>query len=381
MWVERNSARRRRGAFSARRSILMVLVLAVAPLPAARLEAVSAEPVSPLVTLAVPGGIVTTQRVLAPTFDDGPSTDTPQILAILHAFHVHATFFLIGRQVAPYEPAVRSEVRAGDEVGNHTYDHFDLLPLSDRQIISQLAQTQQAIRAAAGIVPRWFRPPDGAVDDRVVRLASSLGLGSVLWNVDPRDWSRPGTSAIIDTVVHQALPGSIIIMHDGGGDRSETAAALPIILRTLQARGYRFLTVSELFGLRPPTPCNARHAARWFAAAGIAPQPAHAIYRAWLSHYCVGRNLGPATSGEYQEAPLLIAQDFADTAHRVEWVTSSGSIRVVTVWPWAAKVFATNGIRPQWHSAITHAWFEQFFQGRDWGPATGAPRLRGPTAT
>jgi peptidoglycan/xylan/chitin deacetylase (PgdA/CDA1 family) len=319
---------------------------------------------------------MTSQRVVALTFDDGPSSYTPPILAVLRAFRAHATFFAIGRQVLQDPALVRAEVSAGDEVGNHTYTHADLLYLSNQSIRMQLIQTQEAIHAAAGITPVWFHPPDGAIDLRVAAVAASLGLRPVLWSVDPRDWSRPGTSAIIQRVLAAVRPGGIILLHDGGGDRSQTVAALSIILRALQAEGYRFLTVSGLFRLPAVPSCHETRAAHWFAAAGIAPVPSRAIYRTWFQSYCRGNNFGPATSPEYVLAAGMTAQDFARTAHRLEWDTTAGSVHVTLMWSWAARVFAARGVQARWHTPITHAWFDEYFHGHNRGPALQRPRVQ-----
>jgi peptidoglycan/xylan/chitin deacetylase (PgdA/CDA1 family) len=326
--------------------------------------------------LDISARVLTSQRVVALTFDDGPSPYTAQILAILHAFRAHATFFAIGRQVIQDPAMVRAEVSAGDEVGNHTYSHANLLYLSNLGIRTQLLQTQEVIHAAAGISPVWFRPPDGAIDSRVAAVAASLGLRPILWSVDPRDWSRPGTSAIIQRVLAAVRPGSVVLLHDGGGDRSQTVAALSVILRALQAEGYRILTVSGLF--HPPSvpACNQTRAAHWFAAAGISPLPRHAIDRIWFQSYCLGRNFGPATSSEYVLAPGTTAQDFARTAHRLERNRMAGSVHVTLMWAWAARVFAARGVQPRWHTPITHAWFDEYFHGHNWGPALQEPRVR-----
>jgi peptidoglycan/xylan/chitin deacetylase (PgdA/CDA1 family) len=111
-----------------------------------------------------------------------------------------------------------------------------------------MAETNRRIKAASGFEPCLFRPPGGAFNSRVVSDARRLGMTTVIWDVDPADWSRPGTSAIYSRVVSATRPGSIVIMHDGGGDRSQTVAALPRIIRTLRHRGYSFVTVTKLLG-------------------------------------------------------------------------------------------------------------------------------------
>ena len=181
-------------------------------------------------------------RTVALTFDDGPSPYTHRVLRILRRFRVPATFFLIGQQVGPFRREARAELRAGEEIGNHSLRHSFLPSRGD------LARTNQVIRRATGFRPCLFRPPGGAVNSRLVGSALSLGMDTITWDVDPRDWSRPGTGAIVSRVLGAVRPGSIVLMHDGGGPRGETVAALPTILRVLRHRGYRFKTVSALLG-------------------------------------------------------------------------------------------------------------------------------------
>ncbi len=178
---------------------------------------------------------------VALTFDDGPSPYTPQVLSILKKHHVKGTFFEIGEQVSSASSAV---VKAGEEIADHSYRH------ETDPSRSSMAATNNAIRRATGFEPCLFRPPGGAYNSHVVGDARALGMTTVIWNVDPRDWSRPGTDAIYSRVVSATHPGSIVLMHDGGGDRSETVAALPRIIKTLRGRGYHFVTVSKLLGQR-----------------------------------------------------------------------------------------------------------------------------------
>lgn len=206
----------------------------------------------------------TSDRVVALTFDDGPSPYTPRVLALLHSVDAHATFFVVGLHVTQYPSFVKAETLSGNLVGNHTYSHVDLEILANAAVLEQLAATQSAVHSAAGVTPRWFRPPYGAVDARVAELASSLGLQTVLWSVDPQDWLRPGVDAIAQRVLAQVRPGSVVLFHDGGGDRSETVAALSVVLSSLRAHGYRFLTLDELFYPRrsssaKPLPAPKRH--------------------------------------------------------------------------------------------------------------------------
>lgn len=187
------------------------------------------------------------RRVVALSFDDGPSTVTLRFVRMLRAAHAVATFFMIGEQLsARYRPVLREELRDGDALGDHTWSHPDLPRSGD--VLGQLRNTKQAIARLSGYAPCVLRPPYGAYDRAVVRTARSLGLATILWDVDPRDWTLPGTDAIQARVLAQVRPGSIVLSHDGGGPRGETLAAYPRIIATLRKRGYRFVTVPQLLG-------------------------------------------------------------------------------------------------------------------------------------
>jgi peptidoglycan/xylan/chitin deacetylase (PgdA/CDA1 family) len=174
---------------------------------------------------------------------------------MLERARARATFFLIGRQVVPgYRATLRRELADGDVLGDHSFSHPNLTASAD--VRGQLADTIAAIRALTGYTPCVFRPPYGAYDGAVLRAARSLGLATVMWNVDPTDWARPGTAAIIRRVLAQVQRGSIIISHDGGGPRGETLAAYPSIITALRRRGFRIVTIPELLGFRPVyVPC------------------------------------------------------------------------------------------------------------------------------
>lgn len=184
---------------------------------------------------------------LALTFDDGPNPPyTAQILAILERYHIKATFFCIGSQVQAHPDLVKQEFNAGHLVENHSWSHPYLPSLSDTSIFWQLSTTQNIIEHVTGVRPTYFRPPYGAFNAHVLMNANQLGLSTILWNVDPRDWSRPGVNAIVARIFAQTVNGSIILMHDGGGDRSQTVAALPIVIEWYLRHGYRFVTLQQL---------------------------------------------------------------------------------------------------------------------------------------
>ena len=184
----------------------------------------------------------TERKVVALTFDDGPSEYTDRYLDVLREKDVPATFFEIGQEMPGREATMRRILAEGDEIGDHTENHVE------DPGYEQIATAAERIKAYTGFQPCLFRPPGGAEDSTVIETAGSLGLKTITWDVDPRDWSLPGTSAIYSNIVDNAKPGAIILMHDGGGPRDETLAALPGIIDTLRARGYGFETVSSLLG-------------------------------------------------------------------------------------------------------------------------------------
>jgi peptidoglycan-N-acetylglucosamine deacetylase len=164
------------------------------------------------------------------TFDDGPSPYTPAILDVLRATRSTATFFEVGFRQAK-RPAVAAQVRAGgSNIGNHTYNHLDLTTLTPAEIRSQVA---------TGPRSRCVRPPFGATNPKVQRILSQKGLRQVLWTADTLDWRRPGVTHIVKAATGPNVrAGSIVLLHDGGGDRSQTVAALPHIIASLHQRGY-----------------------------------------------------------------------------------------------------------------------------------------------
>jgi peptidoglycan/xylan/chitin deacetylase (PgdA/CDA1 family) len=184
---------------------------------------------------------------IALTFDDGPQpSSTPQILAILQRFGVPATFFCIGQQVLAYPALVRQESADGELVEDHTWSHPNLLYLSAPALSRQLSMTANAIYQLTHTFPAFFRPPYGTINASIRAQAKKLNLSIVMWNVDPRDWSLPGSQAIIARVLNSTHNGSIILLHDGGGNRAQTIAALPTIITALHARGLRFVTIQQL---------------------------------------------------------------------------------------------------------------------------------------
>jgi peptidoglycan/xylan/chitin deacetylase (PgdA/CDA1 family) len=184
---------------------------------------------------------------IALTFDDGPQAYyTPQILAVLRHYGIKATFFCVGYLVKRYPDLVKQEYAAGHLEGNHSWSHPYLPSMASAKILWQLTRTSEAIQKAIGGQPTFFRPPYGAYDTKVLTQANSLGLTIVMWNVDPEDWSMPGSKAIIARVLRHVGKGSIILLHDGGGNRAQTVQALPIIIESLLRRGFKFVTLQQM---------------------------------------------------------------------------------------------------------------------------------------
>jgi peptidoglycan/xylan/chitin deacetylase (PgdA/CDA1 family) len=190
---------------------------------------------------------------IALTFDDGPWYDTPQFLDILEHYQVHATFFQIGEQVPVYGGAGgavdRRILADGDMIGDHTWNHADVAA-GGSFAAGEIAQAAHAIKAATGFQPCLFRAPGGAVSGGLESEARSMGFTTIEWDVDPRDWATPGTASIYHTVTTTAHNGSIILQHDGGGNRSQTLAALPQEIQFFKRQGYKFVTVTEMLGQR-----------------------------------------------------------------------------------------------------------------------------------
>lgn len=182
-------------------------------------------------------------KVVALTLDDGPSPIyTPQVLDLLEQLRIKATFCMIGRQVAANHSLVSEVAAAGHLIVNHTWDHADQSRLSLTRIRSEISRTSDTL-ASVGIQPSVFRAPYGAWSHAVYEACAMANLRPLDWSVDPQDWSRPGTATIVSRILSHTRTGSIILEHDGGGDRSQTVAALKIVLPKLLAAGYRFTTV------------------------------------------------------------------------------------------------------------------------------------------
>lgn len=189
-----------------------------------------------------------TERAVALTFDDGPSpTFTPQVLAILRRFDVPATFFVVGYLAERFPELVREAAEVGT-VASHSYGHPIGTPFADlprKRIVEEMDGASDVLEGL-GLRITLFRPPGGSSDDRVVKLAGRRGMRVVMWSVDPEDWRNDAKrKLIVRAVVRNVQPGSIILLHDGGGDQSATVAALPAIIKKIRKMGLRFTVVAK----------------------------------------------------------------------------------------------------------------------------------------
>lgn len=187
------------------------------------------------------------------TFDDGPDVYfTSQILDILKRNNVKATFFIVGKRAEANPEMVKRIAAEGHAIGNHTWDHPDLVKLTPDQIRSELSSTDQLLSQLVGYHPALFRPPYGATNPSDVQLISSLGYKIIDWSVDTRDWAGTPPAQIMDYVHKEFRPGGIILEHCAGGkgeNLSNTVTALPEIISTLEAQGYSFVTVPYLLNI------------------------------------------------------------------------------------------------------------------------------------
>ncbi|WP_130811938.1 polysaccharide deacetylase family protein [Olsenella sp. Marseille-P4559] len=186
------------------------------------------------------------KRLVALTFDDGPSQYTSQYLEILKAKGVKATFFCLGKEVDANPSAAKAIVDAGSQICSHSYDHPDLRNSDAQTVLDQLTSSFSSIENATGVKTTAFRPPYGSFTQKTWLSTQGVATVSVRWDIDTEDWRLPGAGRIVSNATTGVKPGSIILMHDGGGNRDQDVEALPQIIDTLQSQGYTFVTISEL---------------------------------------------------------------------------------------------------------------------------------------
>jgi peptidoglycan/xylan/chitin deacetylase (PgdA/CDA1 family) len=237
------------------------------------------QPATPAVTGTVPPRITYSHvnvdgPYIAMTFDDGPSgPNTPRLLDLAAKKHIKLTFFLIGQNAQHYPDLVRRELAEGHEVGNHSWTHPVLSKMSNDAIRAELQKTQDAIVAATGYRPTLMRPPYGALlPKQRLWVSQEFGFKIILWDVDPLDWKRPGPSVVAARIIAAVRPGSIILSHD---IHSQTVDAMPEVFDTLLAKGYKFVTVSELIAMdKGPVKKKTAAAASATPATNLATAPA-----------------------------------------------------------------------------------------------------------
>ena len=189
------------------------------------------------------------EKVIALTFDDGPHpVYTPKVLEILKKYDAHATFFHVGYKMTQFPQIVQQVVQGGHELGNHSMTHAYENEVGFERMRNDLIQAEAVIQKYQQNSPKLFRPPGGYIDNNLLKEVQVKGYKVVLWSYhqDPKDWSLPGAQTIAEHVIRHARNGDIVLLHDGGGDRSQTIQALKSILPTLKQQGFKFVTVSEL---------------------------------------------------------------------------------------------------------------------------------------
>ncbi len=201
------------------------------------------------------------KKMVAITFDDGPHpVYTPQILDVLKKYDAHSTFFLLGAHMKKYPEIVNREVAEGHEIGNHTYSHPSFHNIPESSLIDEVQTTQHLIdtfqHLSGTFQPRkmkLFRPPGGVLNKQIINTLTNDNYKIILWSwhQDTKDWTNNGVQNIANHVLSNVQNGDIILLHDSGGNRTQTVQALQIILPELQKKGYTFVTVGELLQNHP----------------------------------------------------------------------------------------------------------------------------------
>ncbi len=193
---------------------------------------------------------------VAMTFDDGPNANlTPKLLDLLAAHHMKVTFFVVGENAAAYPEILKRAAREGHEIANHTWSHPNLGKMGDDAVRRELQKTDDAIKTAIGTRPTLMRPPYGSITARQKSwISDSFSYKIIIWDVDPLDWKRPGPSIVTRRILEETRPGSIILAHD---IHPSTIEAMPATFDQLAAKGFKFVTVSELIAMARPLPPKA----------------------------------------------------------------------------------------------------------------------------
>jgi peptidoglycan/xylan/chitin deacetylase (PgdA/CDA1 family) len=190
-------------------------------------------------------------KFIALTFDDGPQEPyTGQILDILKSYQVRATFFMVGSQVEKYPDLALRIYRENHATGNHTFSHANLLASSTERVLVEVKRGEEAINRATGATCRLFRPPHGFKNTDVIKACHQQGYSVIGWSEMAVDWNEKKPAVIASKVLERAQNGAIVLLHDGGGDRSSTVEALPEIIMGLQEQGYSFVTIPQMLHIK-----------------------------------------------------------------------------------------------------------------------------------
>jgi peptidoglycan/xylan/chitin deacetylase (PgdA/CDA1 family) len=183
------------------------------------------------------------KRCIALTYDDGPTSHTPELLATLKRHHAKATFFTVGKNVVKFPDIVKQIDHEGHTIGNHSYSHYAFPSLAEARIVSEITRTNEVLQKTIGKTPKFVRPPYGAVDSKTYHALRQLNMSAILWSVDTRDWADRDSEIVCNRVIAGARPGAIVIMHD---IYPTGVRATECILKALKKRSYNFVTVDTL---------------------------------------------------------------------------------------------------------------------------------------
>ncbi|EGK90288.1 polysaccharide deacetylase family protein [Microcoleus vaginatus PCC 9802] len=192
---------------------------------------------------------INNSKVIALTFDDGPSPETLKILEVLHKHQVVGTFFCLGANLREYPEIAKRVVQAGNAIGNHTWHHYSH-NVTEKTASDEIDNTGIHIYRSTGAKSFLFRPPGGRLNNGLAAYAQKKNYVVVMWSIDPKDFLQPPAAAIALTVLSQATSGAIVLLHDGGGNRQQTVEALSAIIPKLKQQGYRFVTVPQLLQMQ-----------------------------------------------------------------------------------------------------------------------------------
>lgn len=194
------------------------------------------------------------RQQIALTFDDGPNEQTLELLKVLKKHQIHATFFWLGKQAEQFPAIVKEAAAAGHTIGNHSFNHPYSSKLTPAAFsANQILPTQKIFQSLLGFAPTLFRPPYGDINAAEISALKKGGMHTVAWSLDTRDWlvawNKGQPAEIEKTVLQYAHPEAIVLMHDGGGSRVRTFAAVDAFVPQLKAKGYEFVTVDQLLGV------------------------------------------------------------------------------------------------------------------------------------